>query len=183
MITPVPLSDGTQVRYAMGVTHYEHATGRVIEHGGGIDGFLSHSRYYPDQDVTVVVLQNTAAPPGPAAIANQIGELLFGTPGALEAQSFSGDLSRFSGNFHGPARGTELDATVTSKDGKLNLVIQAGSNSNPVQTPIYIGGNTFAQGDVRYTFEMTSDGASASVLRMDSPSSHYVLTAVRNLND
>jgi len=62
MITPALLTDGTPIRYAMGVTHYQHATGRVIEHGGGIDGFLSNSRYYPDEDVTVVVLQNTGIP-------------------------------------------------------------------------------------------------------------------------
>ena len=45
-----------------------HTTGRVIEHSGGIDGFLSFARYYPDDDVTVVVLQNALAPPGPGAI-------------------------------------------------------------------------------------------------------------------
>jgi len=180
LITPVPLTDGTPIRYAMGVTHYQHATGRVIEHGGGIDGFLSNSRYYPDEDVTIIVLQNTGAPPGPAAITDQIGEHLFGTPGAPEAQTFSGDLSRYHGIYRGPARGTTLTVTVTSEDGELVLTLQTRGNPRPAQTPIFIGANTFSLGNVRYIFELEEGDSYAPVLRMDSPSSHYVL---RNLDD
>ena len=180
LITPVPLTDGTAIRYAMGVTHYLHATGRVIEHGGGIDGFLSHSRYYPDEDVSVIVLQNTVAPPGPAAIANEIGEHLFGTPGMPVVQTLAGDLSRYEGVYRGPARGATLTVTVTSEDEELNLTVESRGNSGPAQTPAFIGADTFSQGNVRYTFELEADASYALVLRMDSPSSHYVL---RNLDD
>jgi CubicO group peptidase (beta-lactamase class C family) len=180
MITPVPLTDGTAIRYAMGVTHYQHATGRVIEHGGGIDGFLSNSRYYPDEDVTVVVLQNTGAPPGPAAITDQIGEHLFGTPGIPAAQTLTGDLSRYEGIYSGPARGAALTVTVTSENDGLNLSLEARGNSGPAQTPTFIGANTFSVGNVRYIFELEEGASYAPVLRMDSPSSHYIL---RNLND
>lgn len=179
LITPVPLTDGTPIRYAMGVTHYQHATGRVIEHGGGIDGFLSHSRYYPDEDVTVVVLQNTGAPPGPAAITDQIGEHLFGTPGIPAAQTLTGDLSRYEGIYSGPARGATLTVTVTRENDELNLLIFNNATFQ-AQTPTFIGANTFSVGNVRYIFELEEGASYSPVLRMDSPSSHYIL---RNLND
>jgi len=179
LITPVPLTDGTPIRYAMGVTHYQHATGRVIEHGGGIDGFLSHSRYYPDEDVTVVVLQNTGAPPGPAEITDQIGEHLFGTPGIPAAQTLTGDLSRYEGIYSGPARGATLTVTVTRENDELNLLIFNNATFQ-AQTPTFIGANTFSVGNVRYIFELEEGASYSPVLRMDSPSSHYIL---RNLND
>ena len=125
-------------------------------------------------------MQNTAAAPGPAAIANQIGEHLFGSPGEPQEQTFAGDLASFSGTYSGPGRGALLTATVAVEDGELNLTIQARGNSGPAQTPTYVGRNTFAQGDIRYMFEMSAGQPGASVLRMDSPSGHYIL---RSLDD
>ena len=175
MITPVPLADGTPIRYAMGVNHYQHPTGRVIEHGGGIDGFLSHSRFYPDEDVTIVVLQNTMAQPGPEAITSQIGEQLFGSQEEPEAQTFSGDLSAYTGTYRGPARGTTYTATVASDGGELKLTIRAGTNTRATQSLRYSGGNTFSRGNLRYIFELAEGSDDESVLRIDSPGSHYVL--------
>ena len=66
------------------------------------------------------------------------------------------------------------------EDDELKLTLQARGNSGPAQTPTYVGGTTFAQGDVRYIFEIAQSGRDATVLRMDSPSSHYIL---RNIDD
>lgn len=175
LITPVPLDDGTPVRYAMGLVHYEHPTGRIIEHGGGIDGFLSHSRYYPDEDLTVVVLQNTGGPPGPAAITNQIGEELFGTRELYRAQSLPEDTSAFAGTFRGPARGAIYTVTTAVVDGQLTAVVQAGDTARPSESLTFIGDNVFALNDTRYIFD-TRGGE--PILRIDSPASHYVLRAV-----
>ena len=65
MITPRTLPHGVTLRYAMGVMHMTTPSGRVIMHGGGIPGYNSDSRYYPDDDLAIVVLINTAGPPGP----------------------------------------------------------------------------------------------------------------------
>ena len=72
MTTPMPLRDGTELEYAMGLGVGERAGSPVISHGGGINGFLTDGRYYPDDDLTVVVLSN---PPGqhPSDMAQQIG--------------------------------------------------------------------------------------------------------------
>lgn len=175
LITPAPLNDGTAVRYAMGLVHYQHPTGRVIEHGGGIDGFLSHSRYYPDEDVTVVVLQNTGGPPGPAAIADQIGAALFGTRELIQPQPLPDDLSAYTGTFRGPARGAVFTVTTAVADGQLTFVLQVGDNGRPAEPLAFIGNDTFARGDSRYLFD-TRNGE--PILRIDSPASHYVLRAV-----
>jgi hypothetical protein len=159
----------------MGLVHYEHPTGRIIEHGGGIDGFLSHSRYYPDEDLTVVVLQNTGGPPGPAAITNQIGEELFGTRELYRAQSLPEDTSAFAGTFRGPARGAIYTVTTAVVDGQLTAVVQAGDTARPSESLTFIGDNVFALNDTRYIFD-TRGGE--PILRIDSPASHYVLRAV-----
>jgi len=172
MITPQPLDDGTPRRYAMGLRHYKAPSGRVIEHGGGRSGFGTHSRYYPDEDVTVVVLVNTRGPPGPATTADAIGEHLFGDDAVPEAATFAGDLGRFVGAFRGPARGSTLRARVTVEGDTLK--IQAGT---PLAQPVeYLGGTTFFRGNLRFIFEMVNGEATA--LRMDRIADHWVLASV-----
>lgn len=177
LITPVPLNDGTEVHYAMGVTHYDHPTGRVIEHGGAIDGFLSHSRYYPDEDVTVVVLQNTGAPPGPAAVANQIGEQLFGTPMALTPRLYEGDLARYEGTYEGAARGATLSIQITAADGALQSARTVRDRELPPDTLNYLEGDTFFEGSNRFIFDEAA-GGEIGKLRLAGPSNHYVLERV-----
>jgi CubicO group peptidase (beta-lactamase class C family) len=171
MITPRPLEDGTPVRYAMGLSHYVAPSGRVIEHGGGIPGFLTHSRYYPDEDAIVVVLLNTSGPPGPAAVADAIGEHLFGDDHLPEAGAWAGDLESLVGRYRGPARGRTLTTTVSIEDGKLMF-----SDGGPAREIQPLEGDTFFRGSTRYTFEMEEGRATA--LRLDHVGGHYLLTAV-----
>jgi len=174
LITPVPLADGWPLRYAMGLTHYMHPTGRVIEHGGGIDGFLSFSRYYPDDDVTVIVLQNAGAPPGPATIADRIGEHLFGTRFALEAKPYPEDPSRFAGEYRGPARGAEMTMNVTLIEGELQAVPTVRGNPGSPQTLSFLDDTTFFNGITYFIFDVSDDGTTAN-LRFAGPGNHYVL--------
>jgi len=77
MVTPVPLSDGTPVRYAMGLSVAPDNGGRsVISHGGGISGFVSDTRYYPEHDLTAVVLVNTVGNLSPAALSIEMVDVL-----------------------------------------------------------------------------------------------------------
>ena len=175
-ISPGMLNNGFPLRYAMGVTNYTHPTGQVIEHGGGIDGFLSYSRYYPDQDVIVVVLVNTAGPIGANTLANEIGEHLFGTPFALQGQDYPGDLSQFAGEYHGMGRGTEMTITIesNSSSGSLDATIATASNSQDPIAIEYLEGNTFFSGVNYFVFGQPVSGR-FSELRYDGPSSHYIL--------
>ncbi|HEY1336516.1 MAG TPA: serine hydrolase [Bryobacteraceae bacterium] len=65
--------------YAFGLA-VETAGGRkVISHGGGIEGFNTDLRYYPDDKLTVVVLRNVNEPgPGPGEIAAKLAALAHG---------------------------------------------------------------------------------------------------------
>jgi CubicO group peptidase (beta-lactamase class C family) len=52
--------------YALGLMIGTDNGHKVIQHGGGIQGFVTHLAYYPDDKITVAVLSNVmgAAPPG-----------------------------------------------------------------------------------------------------------------------
>ena len=121
LITPRPLEDGTPLRYAMGISNYETDQGQLIGHGGGILGFVAESRYYPADDLVVVVLINTNGPPGPGAVASAVAEHLLGSDHAPEPVGYDGDLSRLEGFYRGPGRGPELRVTVSVEDGALRV--------------------------------------------------------------
>jgi CubicO group peptidase (beta-lactamase class C family) len=63
--------------YALGVEVKEVDGEIVIQHSGGIDGFTSHLSYYPERQITVVVLANLGTPV-PAAIARDLGNVARG---------------------------------------------------------------------------------------------------------
>ena len=49
LISPSELMDGTRLRYAKGLLVDKYNGTDVISHGGGINGFLSDSRYFPER--------------------------------------------------------------------------------------------------------------------------------------
>ena len=55
------------------------------------------------------------------------------------------------------------------------LVLQVGDTTRPTESLSYIGNDTFARADSRYIFD-TRNGE--PILRIDSPTSHYVLRAL-----
>lgn len=63
--------------YGLGLVIRERNGRRVIEHGGSIEGFTAHLRYYPETKVTIVVLANvnSLAPP---TLTDQLGEIAHG---------------------------------------------------------------------------------------------------------
>jgi CubicO group peptidase (beta-lactamase class C family) len=86
MWTPVRLTDGSTHPYGFGWGVTQSNGHRLIEHGGGWQGFLTHIARYPDDRLTVVVLTNLSAElTKPAEIAHQVAAFYFpallpGTP-------------------------------------------------------------------------------------------------------
>ena len=173
LITPRPLVDGTPTDYAMGIANRRAPSGHVIDHGGAIPGFSSFVRYYPEHGVSVVVLQNSTTPPGPTAVANAIGEHLFGAEELHVAQPYPGDLSVFEGTFRGPTRGATLTATVRVNDDG-DLTIEAGGAEPEVIE--YLEGTTFFQGPTLVTFDM--EGSAVVGVKLRRGSGISVLTPV-----
>ncbi len=179
MIEPGDLNDGTRLRYALGLATSDVLGHRAIHHGGGINGFLSESLYLPEEDLAVVVLVNSASPPGPSALARRIVELLVGdaTP---EAMTFEGDLAYFEGTYSGPARGGEAAVRIAADGDALTLTpVRLGGRDIPddrqqADTMDYRGGTTFGSGSAFLTFE--GEGDAASVLRWDQVAGYTVMT-------
>jgi CubicO group peptidase (beta-lactamase class C family) len=104
--------------YAFGL-QVETAGGRkVIQHGGGIEGFNTHLAYYPDDKLTVVVLGNVNGA-APGDIANKMATLAHGGTVKLpgERKEITLDpkvLSRYTGAYQldqGPAFLITLEGT------------------------------------------------------------------------
>jgi CubicO group peptidase (beta-lactamase class C family) len=71
--------------YALGVVVQTASGRRVIQHGGGIDGFNTFLAYYPDTKVTVAVLGNLNGQ-APTQIATKLAELAHGGVVALTSE-------------------------------------------------------------------------------------------------
>jgi CubicO group peptidase (beta-lactamase class C family) len=152
-LTPDTLNDGTRLRYAHGLSITETGGRRRMSHGGGIYGYLSESRYYPDADLIIVVLINTAGPVNPAAVADAIEEVVLGKPPSPPERRFAGDLSRFVGTYEGPGRGQRFTLTVSVDSATLAFKIGPGQ----ARRVRYVDGLTFAQGDALFTFVQRGD--------------------------
>ncbi|HWL15043.1 MAG TPA: serine hydrolase [Opitutus sp.] len=79
MISP-HLSD-----YALGLGVKTEGGRRVIQHGGGIEGFNSYLAFYPDPQLVVVVLANVNGPAA-AELAGELAAVALGDPAAFPAE-------------------------------------------------------------------------------------------------
>lgn len=161
MITPGRLNDGYQLRYAKGLVNSEEDGRRMISHGGGISGFSTESRYYPNDDLYVVVLVNTAGPAAPAAIAQSIAKAVLGPGKELTGVPFNGDLGIYAGQYRGVGRGLPTNVTVSVENGTLQV-----KGAGPARNLVYLGGDTFGAGSARYTF--SRDGGKVTAVRVDA---------------
>ncbi|HSM61758.1 MAG TPA: serine hydrolase domain-containing protein [Longimicrobiales bacterium] len=172
MTTPSPLEDGTPVRYAMGLMVDAPGGRRTITHGGGINGFLSDGRYHPDDDLMVVVLQNTAGPPGPGELGEALAELVLGPAPEPVATPFEGNLDELVGTYEGPARGRPL-RMVVSRDGDALVFTRDGAPPGQAMRPTHVEGLAWEQGGTRLRF--VREGGRITQLRYDHGGGHYVL--------
>jgi CubicO group peptidase (beta-lactamase class C family) len=79
--TPYTLNDGSSSGYGYGWEFGSYAGHRIIQHGGGIPGFITHALRLPDAHIFVAVLTNsTGKQPGPYGLAIKIGAIAVGQP-------------------------------------------------------------------------------------------------------
>ena len=77
--TPVKLTDGITHPYGYGFGFKNVQGSPTIEHGGGINGFLTHSMYLPKDDVFVAVFSNCTCH-SPADVTEKMAALAIGKP-------------------------------------------------------------------------------------------------------
>jgi CubicO group peptidase (beta-lactamase class C family) len=166
MITPGTLNNGTSVRYAKGLTHYDHYGHEIISHGGGIHGFLSETRYFPEEDLYIVCLVNTAGPKSAVFFAEALSwELLAKQVG--EDKPLDTDISEVAGVYSGQVRGRKIDLEVkiiNQKDLRVGLLER--EERDTIST--YLGNHTWLNGNDIFTF-------ADNVLLLDEVSGYYTL--------
>lgn len=167
-ITPAVLTNGAHAYYAKGVVVMKRNGMQLIEHGGAINGFLSQNSYFPEEDISVVVLMNTLGSLGTWNVADPIIEFLIGKQ-AIETHSFKGDLSKFTGIYKGAGRGSEFLVRVIRKDS--TIAVQRGENS-PKKLK-YSEENLWNDGFTTYQFVGTGD--SLNELRINETYGYYIL--------
>jgi CubicO group peptidase (beta-lactamase class C family) len=77
--TSAVLTNGQKTNYGFGLGVGEFQGKRAFNHSGGVNGFASWLAYYPDPDLTVVVLTNSGNGPAPR-VGQMIARLMFGVP-------------------------------------------------------------------------------------------------------
>jgi CubicO group peptidase (beta-lactamase class C family) len=103
VVRTVPLKDGTPNLYALGGLINSSFHGhRKLSHSGEIFGFHSNHAYYPDEDLTIVVLTNRMGLfPSPVSLEHRLARVLFGIPAPVHSpvQVSPKDLAQFSGDY------------------------------------------------------------------------------------
>jgi CubicO group peptidase (beta-lactamase class C family) len=117
--------------YAFGLSVRTTGGHKVIDHGGGIEGFNTHLAYYPEDQTTIVVLANLN---GPASdIAGKLGALAHGQPVKLiterkEITLPAAKLASFIGTYE-LAPGINLMITL---DGNQLMTQLTGQDKIPI---------------------------------------------------
>ncbi|MGD2116625.1 MAG: serine hydrolase [Acidobacteriota bacterium] len=79
--TPATLADGRSTGYGYGLGVAEYQGRSVLQHGGGINGFLTSILWIPEEEIFVTVLANTmAARPAPGELALRAATETLGVP-------------------------------------------------------------------------------------------------------
>jgi hypothetical protein len=99
----------------------------MIHHGGGINGFVSDVRYFPDEDLTVVALINTTGPVRATALTDTISRMILDMKSTTPAP-FQGNMNQITGTYQGPGRGRNL--TVEAKVEDDFLLVRALPTTN-----------------------------------------------------
>lgn len=110
------LNNGEKTGYGYGWTIGNIQESKMIEHGGGINGYLTSSIYLPDEEVFVAVFSNCYCNP-PGNIATKMAALTIGKPFEWEKIAVDEDqLTEYEAVYESE-KGQQR--TITFKDGQL----------------------------------------------------------------
>ena len=98
--TAARLADGTITDYGYGWFVGNLQGSRLVEHGGNMGGFMSHSIYLPREDVLVVVFRNSRGKRLPQLIATDIAAAMIGRPLNMKAVTLPVDvIASYAGTY------------------------------------------------------------------------------------
>lgn len=169
MIAPYRLTDGTLVRYGMGLIVWNDSRGlKQIGHDGGGFGFSAQAWWHPDAQLAVVVLTNSE-PDNTTAIVEALSAAVL--PAGPAAADFTGDTSPLVGTYTGHRGRMEMAIAVTPSPDGLAASIDGGA-AIPLT---WIDGWTFRTLAPHLTFRRDGNSGPASELRFDTGGDHIIL--------
>lgn len=145
MTTPVKLPSGRPMSYGFGLSVDTVAGHRQIQHGGGINGFISALNHLPDDSLTVVVLGNSSNSPSDA-VANDLVRAVIGAPPRVpvapkDLPTTADDRAKFAGRY-----------ALTRPDGsKQNVRVYEENGSLMIQPDGQPGVRLASQGENVWT--------------------------------
>jgi len=146
LTTPGQLNDGTDIRYARGLVNYTNFGNKQIGHGGGIPGFLSETRYFPDDDLYIICLVNTMSPKSAGFFAEELTWKLLDKQ-EYEPVEIDIDLESLSGKYSGQVRGRIFSLEITALSN--SIAISSGGQGSVDTLKTYIGQQTWMDGNSR----------------------------------
>ena len=137
---------------------------KVVEHGGGIFGFVSFILRVPEDQICIIVLDNQPAPAGPGKIASDINALLNGKPYSIPHARVaitidSSTLKQYVGSYQ---LNPNFIITFTLENGQL--MTQA---TNQPKFPVYAEKENFfflKVVDAQIEFVKGADGAVQKII-------------------
>ena len=165
LITPGQLKDGSNLHYAKALVNYSDFGNHRIGHEGGINGFLTDTRYYPDENLYIICLVNTLGPNGASFFADEITWKLLDkkTPQSMKIDI---DTKLLEGKYSGAVRG--YTRTLEVKSILNGLTIQSEGDEKVDTLKTYIGKNTWAEGNTKIIIKNNE-------YRIDAPSAYNIL--------
>jgi D-alanyl-D-alanine carboxypeptidase len=172
MIRPATLADGTPLRYGMGVSVRQDARGnRYMGHAGEITGYAASASWYPEAQMSIVVLMNNSIDSSPTALADELAaQLLPGTPPS--PRPFTGDAEALAGTYTRATGGGPAAIQVARTPEGLTISI-GDAAAQPLS---WVEGLTFRQGGILLTFKRANgDSGPVTELRYDAVTEHSIL--------
>jgi CubicO group peptidase (beta-lactamase class C family) len=172
LITPSKLNDGTPLRYSMGLQVGPDPSGLMyIGHGGAIPGFGVEAGWYPNAQMAVVVMTNTAGTLDPGDVASELArEVLPWT--RPTPRKFAGDPASLVGKYVGQGRGRDMVIEVVQTPQGLGF----SRDGSPPRVISWVEGLTFRQGHMVLTFRgARGDSGPVTELRFSMPGAHLIL--------
>jgi CubicO group peptidase (beta-lactamase class C family) len=121
MRTPTELPDGVAIDYGLGTRIGSLHGHRMVGHTGSGDGWTAAMEFYPDDDLSVVVLTNTASSQHARVVAQHIAEKLLHLPDDQPAEVDAAALGRWAGLYDNDEPGTieTVRMEISARDGRL----------------------------------------------------------------
>lgn len=154
------LTDGSATHYGYGWSMMNVQGSRTIEHGGGINGFVSRSLYLPEEDIYVAVLTNRESDDA-STLAPTLAAIAMGKP-------YAGTVVPLD-----PKKAAEYTGVYTNKDSVERYItadekgLHSQRQGSSVRDLDHLGNDRFlAHGDViTFTFQRTDGKVTGALLR------------------